>query len=149
MYNIARGRAQAAQDIGSIKFVKDATGKLFTKNEDVQRRWADYFEKLMNEEKSVEGHMGAITEEEVDEALRGMKKRKAVGPDDIPSDALKVIGKDVTKCITILFNKIANGAASAPMPDEWRRSILVPLFKNKGDAMVWEIIVESSYCAIG
>ena len=143
VYNIARGRAQVAQYIGSIKFVKDATGKLLTKNEDVEKRWADYFEKLMNEEtphetwdsrrSEVEGHMGAITEEEVDEALRGMKKRKAVGPNDIPSDALKVIGKDVTKCIMILFNKIANGA---PMPDEWRCSILVPLFKNKGDAMV-------------
>ena len=57
---------------------------------------------------------------------------------------------------TRLFNRILNGER---MPEEWRKSTLVPIFKNKGDAQdcrnyrvikllshgmkIWERIVEA------
>ncbi|KAI0522554.1 hypothetical protein KFK09_004934 [Dendrobium nobile] len=49
-----------------------------------------------------------ISKTEVREALKKMKVGKVVGPDDIPIETKK-------------------------MPDEWRMSVLIPIFKNKGD----------------
>ena len=35
------------------------------------------------------------------------------------------------KFLTRLFNKLLIGER---MPEEWRRSVLIPIYKNKGDA---------------
>ena len=67
---------------------------------------------------------------EVKEALRRMKTRKAVGPDAIPIEVWKCLGEFGVKWLTKLFNKIWQ---SNKMPEEWRKSTLVPLYKNKGD----------------
>ena len=70
------------------------------------------------------------TSAEVNAAMNRMKTGKAVGPDDIPVEAWRCIGELVIDFITRLFNKILEDER---MPDEWRRSVLVPIFKNKGD----------------
>ncbi|KAK3548001.1 hypothetical protein QTP70_001661 [Hemibagrus guttatus] len=59
-----------------------------------------------------------------------MKSGKAVGPDDIPVEVWKCLGEAAVEFLTSLFNKVLE---SERMPEEWRRSVLVPIFKNKGD----------------
>jgi hypothetical protein len=59
-----------------------------------------------------------------------MKTGKALGPDDIPIEVWRCLGDIAIMWLTKLFNTIFR---SNKMPDEWRRSILVPIFKNKGD----------------
>jgi hypothetical protein len=59
-----------------------------------------------------------------------MKTSKALGSDDIPIEIWRRLGDVVIMWLTKLFNIIFR---SNKMPDEWRRSILVPIFKNKGD----------------
>ena len=59
-----------------------------------------------------------------------MKTRKTVGPDEIPIEVWKCLGEFGIKWLTKLFNKIWQ---SNKIPDEWRKSTLVPLYKNKGD----------------
>jgi hypothetical protein len=59
-----------------------------------------------------------------------MKGGKARGSDGIPIEVRKCLGDIATVWLTKLFNHIFR---SNRMPDEWRRSILVPIFKNKGD----------------
>ena len=65
------------------------------------------------------------------------------------------MGKMGIKFLTGLFNKLLAGER---MPEEWRRSVLIPIYKNKGDAQcygnyrgiklmshtmkVWERIIE-------
>jgi hypothetical protein len=71
-----------------------------------------------------------IKESEVKEALKKMKTGKALGPDDIPIEVWRCLGDITIVWLTKLFNTIFR---SNKMPDEWRRSILVPIFKNKGD----------------
>jgi Reverse transcriptase (RNA-dependent DNA polymerase) len=66
----------------------------------------------------------------VKEALKKMKIGKALGPDDIPIEIWRCLGDIAIVWLTKLFNTIFR---SNKMPDEWRRSILVPIFKNKGD----------------
>ncbi|KAK3571170.1 hypothetical protein QTP86_003655 [Hemibagrus guttatus] len=59
-----------------------------------------------------------------------MKSGKAVGPDDIPVEVWKCLGEAAVEFLANLFNRVLE---SEKMPEEWRRSVLVPIFKNKGD----------------
>ena len=89
-------------------------------------------------------------------ALRRMKKGKAVGQDELPVEVWKCMGEMGIKFLTRLFNRLL---MSERMPEEWRRSALIPIYKNKGDAQsygnyrrikvmshtlkVWERIIEA------
>ncbi|KAK3533866.1 hypothetical protein QTP70_032986 [Hemibagrus guttatus] len=114
--------------------------RVLTSEESVQRRWKEYFEELMNEENerekrvegvnSVEQKVDKIRKDEVRKALKRMKSGKAVGPDDILVEVWKCLGEAAVEFLTSLFNRVLE---SERMPEEWRRSVLVPIFKNKGD----------------
>ena len=60
-----------------------------------------------------------------------MKKGKAVGPDELPVEVWKWMGKMGIEFLTRLFNRLLMGER---IPEEWRRSVLIPIYKNKGDA---------------
>ncbi|GJW69835.1 retrovirus-related pol polyprotein LINE-1 [Tanacetum coccineum] len=62
-----------------------------------------------------------------------MGRNKAVGPDQIPIEAWRSLGAEGISWLTILFNKIFT---SGKMPEEWRLSDIIPIFKNKGNAQV-------------
>jgi hypothetical protein len=51
-------------------------------------------------------------------------------PDMIPIEVWRTLRDVAIVWLTTLFNFIFQ---SNKMPDEWRRNILVPIFKNKGD----------------
>ena len=53
-----------------------------------------------------------------------------MGPDDIPIEVWRCLGDIAIVWLTKLFNHIFR---SNKIPDEWRRSILVPIYKNKRD----------------
>ena len=74
--------------------------------------------------------MRRFQEAEIGEALKRMKGGKAMGPDGIPIEVWRCLGDRAIVWLTKLFNLIFR---SNKMPEEWRRSILVPIFKNKGD----------------
>jgi hypothetical protein len=111
-------------------------------DEEIKNRWREYFDKLFNDESektaielddSIDTNrrfVRRIQEFELKEALKKMKTGKALGPDDIPIEVWRCLGDIVIVWLTKLFNTIFR---SNKMPDEWRRSILVPIFKNKGD----------------
>ena len=109
-------------------------------SEAVLKRWKEYFEKLMNEENNrdprteetevVNEEVNCVSREEVKNALRRIKKGKAVGPDDLPVEVRKCMGEMGIKFLTRLFNRLLMGER---MPEEWR-TVLIPIYKNKGDA---------------
>ena len=79
-----------------------------------------------------------------------------VAPDELPVKVWKCMGKMGIEFLTRLFNRLLMGER---MPEEWRRSVLIPIYKNKGDAQccgnyrgiklmshtmkVWERIIEA------
>ena len=85
-----------------------------------------------------------------------MKTGKAVGPDELLVEVWKCIEEMGIKFLTRLFNRLLMGER---MPEKWRRSVLNPIYKNKGDAQccgnyrgiklmthtikVWERIIET------
>ncbi|KAK3544134.1 hypothetical protein QTP86_002802, partial [Hemibagrus guttatus] len=166
LYRLARQRDRDGKDVQHVRVIKDRDGRVLTSEESVQRRWKEYFEELMNEENerekrvegvnSVEQKVDKIRKDEVRKALKRMKSGKAVGPDDIPVEVWKCLGEAAVEFLTSLFNRVLE---SERMPEEWRRSVLVPIFKNKGDVQscsnyrgiklmshtmkVWERVVEA------
>jgi hypothetical protein len=73
--------------------------------------------------------MHKIQESEVKDAVKRMKGGKAMGPNEIPIEVWRSLEDVVIVWLTKLFNLIFQ---SNKMPDGWRPSILVPIFKNKG-----------------
>jgi hypothetical protein len=71
-----------------------------------------------------------IQESKVKDALKRMKGGKAMGSNGIPIEVWRTLGDIAIFWLTKLFNLIFR---SNKMPKEWRQSILVPIFKNKGD----------------
>ena len=101
-------------------------------------KWKEHFEKVSNEEfprsistdaEKIQGNMEEIVIEEIIGALRAMKKRKAMGPDQIPIKIWCVLGKEALIFLHLLFNKIARDGI---MPNQWRESTIISLFKGKG-----------------
>ncbi|KAK3514502.1 hypothetical protein QTP70_018662, partial [Hemibagrus guttatus] len=140
LYRLARQRDRDGKDVQQVRVIKDRDGRVLTSEESVQRRWKEYFEELMNEENerekrvegvnSVEQKVEKIRKDEVRKALKRMKSGKAVGPDDIPVEVWTCLGEAAVEFLTSLFNRVLE---SERMPEEWRRSVLVPIFKNKVD----------------
>ncbi|KAK3570610.1 hypothetical protein QTP86_023799, partial [Hemibagrus guttatus] len=144
LYRLARQRDRDGKDVQQVRVIKDRDGRVLTSEESVQRRWKEYFEELMNEEnereKRVEGvssleqKVDKIRKDEVRKALKRMKSGKAVGPDDIPVEVWKCLGEAAVEFLASLFKRVLE---SERMPEEWRRSVLVPIFKNKGEVQIF------------
>ena len=87
--------------------------------EKVKQRWKEYFDNLHNLENTrerretrTEGRerdMGDISEEEVKNGLRKMKKVKAQGPDDIPVEAWIALGSKGVEFLVNFFNRLLRG----------------------------------------
>ena len=143
IYRMAKIRERKTRDVNQVKCIKDEANQLLVKNEEIKNRWKEYFNKLFNggnESSTIEldepfddnnrGFVRRIQEYEVKEALKRMKVGKAMGPDGIPIEVWRCLGDIAIVWLTKLFNTIFR---TNRMPDEWRRSTLVPIFKNKGD----------------
>ena len=62
--------------------------------------------------------------------MKRIKGGKAMGPDGILIEVWRCLGDRAIVWLTKLFNLIFR---SNKMPEEWRRNILVHIFKNKDD----------------
>ena len=80
---------------------------------------------MVNEE------VNCVSREEVKNTVRRMKNDKAAGPDELPVKVWKCMGKMGIEFLTRLFNRLLMGER---MPEEWKRSVLILIYKNKGDA---------------
>jgi hypothetical protein len=108
IYRMVKSRERNMRDIIQIKCIKDATGPLLTKDEDIKNRWREYFDKLFNEDSgssSIELDISSddlnrqfvrmIQESEVKDALKRMKGGKTMSPDEIPIEVSRTLG-DIT-----------------------------------------------------
>ena len=86
-------------------------------------------ERRENDGERVNLEVEKISKEEVRENTKRTKNGKAVGPDDIPVEVWKCPGVAL-EFLTKLYNRTME---SEMVPEEWRNSILLPIFKNKRD----------------
>lgn len=97
------------------------------KGEDKEERHKD----KRNEENQKKEHMEKkrVEEEEICRAVRKMKKGKATGIDGIQMEAFIYGGREIRKRVIELITKIWE---ERRISEEWRLSIVVPIYK-KGD----------------
>ena len=143
IYKMVKIRERKTRDVNQVKCIKDGADQLLVKDEEIKRRWREYFDNLFNGENESSTFqlddsfddtsrcfVRRIQESEVREALKRMKGGKAMGPDGIPMEVWRGLGDIAIVWLTKLFNLIFR---ANKMPEEWRRSTLVPIFKNQGD----------------
>ena len=139
IYKIAAQRRRNAREIDSPRFINDSNGNLIVTDKGICNRWKEYCNELLNQsfprnaDPTITPHdleVPDITLGQISEAVRQMKRNKAVGPDEVPTEFWKHMGDVGLLWLTILANKILRGD---PMPQAWRESYLLPLFKGKGD----------------
>ncbi|KAL3363598.1 hypothetical protein AABB24_012720 [Solanum stoloniferum] len=145
LYRLAKARERKARDLDQVKCIKDEEGKVLVEETSIKQRWQRYFHKLLNEVGDRDIVLGELAHserlrnfgycrcfriEEVMSAISRMSRGRATGPDEIPVEFWKSTDKAGIEWLTRLFNVIFK---TAKMPDEWRWSTMVPLYKNKGD----------------
>ncbi|XP_056696555.1 uncharacterized protein [Spinacia oleracea] len=135
-------RDRKTLDIGRIKCVKDVDQKVLVGDKEIKDRWRFFFDNLFNADQGCDiGDTNiswdmvnlALCEDfkrEVEMTLKKMGRKRAVGPDGIPIEVWRCLGERGVVWLRTLFNKIWG---SNRMPGEWRKSIIIPLYKNKGD----------------
>ena len=140
LFKIARQINRQSKDVQQVRVNKSKTGEMLMEKEKVKQRWKEYFDNFLNQEnhrerrkmrtESRKRDVEDISGEEVRTGLKKMKKGKAQGPNDIPVEVWIALGNKGMEFLVNFINRLLQGEK---MPDEWRRSVLVPLYKGKGD----------------
>ena len=139
IFRIAKAHDQATKGLTQIKQMKDKEGSVLTDENQIRERWKVYYETLLNEENPRmvtgdgtpnQGMTTEVTRTEVEKALRKMKNEKSPGPDEIPVEEWKCLGREGIDKLTELMQKIWR---EERMPEDWRNSVITPIYKEKGD----------------
>ncbi|KAF3625067.1 hypothetical protein FXO37_31070 [Capsicum annuum] len=117
---LAKARERKARDLDQVKCIKGEDGDKGFLLGDLEK----------SEECRNYGYCRRIKVEEVKGAIRRMCRGRAMGPNGIPVDFWKSTSGTGLKWLTKLFNIIFR---VAKMPEAWRWSTIIPLYKNKGD----------------
>lgn len=113
--------------------IRDENGDLIFETKQRLERWKQYVEQLFQDDRPMEHGITealsgpSITTEEVENAIQLAKNRKAVGPDEIPAEVIKILLENGVTALTDLFNAVYNGGI---IPDDWLESAFVPIPKK-------------------
>ncbi|EYC32477.1 hypothetical protein Y032_0003g1601 [Ancylostoma ceylanicum] len=141
VFRLAKARHKNSLDVTEVRTVKSGNGIVLKDPAEVKERWKQYFSHLLNQEsprkerisaRPVVGPVQSWSVEEIRKEMKKMKIGKAVGPDGVPVEAWKVLGESGLLWLTTFFNNITR---SERIPDAWRDSVVIPVFKRKGDIM--------------
>ena len=80
----------------------------------------------------VEGPVEKVVRNEIVEAMQSMKSGKATGTSEVGMEMIVANGEIGVKVMIELCQRLLDGRG---MPDEWKTSVIVPIFKGKGDVM--------------
>ena len=80
----------------------------------------------------MEGPIERVTREEIVKAIREMKSRKAAGPSEVSVEMINASGEVGISVMIELCQRVLDGRR---MPEEWKTSVVIPIFKGKGDVM--------------
>ena len=137
IYKLSKTRERRKRDLTDIAYIKDSNGTILTDEDEIKARWKESFETLLNVENEreeleptdpVQGN-----DTEIRKQLSKMGRNKACGPDDLPIEleAIMVVAEMKPELLTYALQRImADG-----IPDSWKKSKLIPIFKNKGDIL--------------
>ena len=119
----------------------DKNGKSLKSDDDQLRRWAEYFEELLNRpppenppdipkaERDLPINCAIPTKAEIRKVVLLLRNGKAAGPDEIPAEALK---GDINTTVEMLYHLFGKIWEKETMPADWKEGHLIKIPK-KGD----------------
>ncbi|XP_019256381.1 PREDICTED: uncharacterized protein LOC109234776 [Nicotiana attenuata] len=137
LFRLAKLRERKARDLDQVRCIKDGDGTLLMEDSQIKRRWQTYFHKLLNGEGDRDivlgelehskshrdfGYCRRIKVEEVVRTMSKMSRGRATGPDEIPVEFWKCVGRAGLEWLTRLFNVIFKAKR---MSDEWSHTMKV------------------------
>ena len=141
IYRVAAARRKERNDLRELAVIKDESGNIIIDEENVKRRWKDYFSQLLNTENEyneledappVEGPIENVSMDEVENAIRKGKANKAPGVTEVTLDMIKALEDLGMEWVYMLMEMIWS---MEEMPRDWRESEMIKLYKQKGDVL--------------
>ena len=139
-YKKVKSMRERDQPYCPITTIKDAQGQIITDKHQIEQRWGGYFEGLLNPNEDTRDnnfsaqdileHEPEILRSEVEESLKSAKTGKAPGIDGISIQIIKAAGEAGVELLWRVCRAVWKDGI-APM--EWRQSIIIPIWKRKGD----------------
>ena len=138
---MAKQMVKERQDITGSNCLKVVSGKVIVDEKGIKDSWKEYMEKLTNEENEwdhgilaevKEGPADFIRIDEVVAALKKMKRHKAPGLPGLTAELIQATEAIGTHWLLDLCNHIAKEGC---IPDDWKSSVILPIYKGKGDPM--------------
>ena len=133
--------------LGSAQYIRDEDGKLPRKLDEIRAKWRRYFTSSLNTTSTalnrtiIEGLSQKPTAlslgdppvvSETKKALRSMANGKAMGPDDLPAELLKLGLSDSSHEILLAFHDIIVAVwMTGKVPQEWKDATINILHKKK------------------
>ena len=72
---------------------------------------------------------------EIRQAIAGLKNNKSAGPDGIPAEVFKHGGYILTRRLHLLIQNIWEHGT---LPQDWKDTYIVVIYKQKGDSSLWQ-----------
>ncbi|XP_063865384.1 uncharacterized protein LOC135103270 [Scylla paramamosain] len=144
IYRVVKVRNEMRKDFGEVAIVKDQNGDILMMEEDIKRRWQEYFSNQLNMENEyeelsetlpVEGPIPNISRREVDKAIKKGKTNKAGGKSEVTIEIIKAVGEFGVEWTYLLLEKIWS---TEKMPEDWKECRMVKLYKQKRDILSCE-----------
>jgi hypothetical protein len=119
-----------------VNVCRDASGKILTEKEDIQRRWKEYFESVLTADPddtdsviffTAENEDIQPSYEEVTHVIKCLKNHKAPGTDQISAELLKKGGETLWRRIHHLIKLIW---VQHKMSEDWSMGIIQPIYKG-------------------
>ena len=133
--------------VGSAQYIRDEDEKLLRKLDEIRARWRRHFTSLLNttsaalnrttieglSQKPIALSLGnPPVVSETKKALRSMANGKAMGPDELPAELLKLEFSDSSHKILFAFHGIIVAVwMTGELPQEWTDTTIKVLHKKK------------------
>ncbi|KAI5717433.1 hypothetical protein M8J77_005795 [Diaphorina citri] len=140
MYRVVKNLTKKKPKPISKQGMRNKDGTITTNSEENKNIWVEYIQDLYdskaneklkemeNQDECDPGRIGPeIAEWEVRKAIKELKYNKALGSDNIPSEALKALGPCAITRLTHLINQIYD---TGIWPEDLMKTVLVPLPKK-------------------
>lgn len=125
-----------------VSCVKNKSGKILTSAEEIKTRWKEYFDQLYNDPNPVHDSnlphlpeymntepIPTIAIGEVNAAIRKLKKKKAVGIDGVSAEEIQAA--TIGTGLQIVHKLCLDIWEKETFPAEWKKAIIVPIYKKK------------------
>ncbi|KAJ0172339.1 hypothetical protein K1T71_012312 [Dendrolimus kikuchii] len=135
-------KSRGCSSASRMERIKSKAGDVLANPQEVLARWSEYFREMYDDipdagttTESVtdsEESASEITLEEIEWSIRSLKNGKAVGIDSVSAEMIKYGGT----CVRDAFLSLCNLCwRTGKVPKDWRRAVIVPLYKGKGSRM--------------